>query len=74
MASISILLDLVGMAELCANGLGMSILIPLDVESFASVSSLCLSIRFGLQDASIWVEHEVYDPITLVISHTFLDK
>ena len=47
MASTSILLDLAEMAELRTNGLGISILILLDAEDFATISSLCLGIKFG---------------------------
>ena len=60
----------VEMVEFCANGLGIPILISVDGEGFANVLSLCLSIRFGLQDSFVWVEHKVFDPITLVVSHT----
>ena len=28
-----------------------------------------LSIRFKLQDTSIWIEREVHDPVTLLVTH-----
>ena len=56
------------MAELCANGFVVPILFPIDVDGFARVSSLHLCIRFSLHDASIWVECEIFDPLTFFLS------
>ena len=47
--------------ELLANGLAILIIFPVYTNNFASVSSLHLSIRFALQDKTIWVEREIYD-------------
>ena len=70
MASTSFLPDSSEMAGLCANGLGITILIPVDANGFATIYSLCLSIKFGLQDMSVWMECEVFDPVTHVVTHT----
>ncbi len=62
------------MAELRANGFGVPILFPIDVDGFAHVYSLHLSIRFSLQVASIWVEREIYDPLTSLLSLTMREN
>ena len=62
------------MAELRANGFGVPILFPIDADGFAHVSSLHLSIRLSLQDGSIWVEHEIYDPLTSLLSLTMREN
>jgi hypothetical protein len=62
------------MAELRANGFGVPILFPIDTNGFAHVSSLHLSIRFSLLDASIWVEREIYDPLTSLLSSTMREN
>ena len=58
------------MAELCVNGLEISILIPLEANGFAIVSSLRRDISFGLQYSSMWVEREVCDLVSCEVSHT----
>ena len=58
------------MAELRANGLGVPLLFPVDAQGFATISSLHLSIRFKLQNTSVWIEGEVCDPVTLLVTHT----
>ena len=65
MASSSSVSSLLEMAELRANGFGVPILFPIDVDGFAHVYSLHLSIRFSLQVGSIWVEREIYDLLRL---------
>ena len=58
------------MAEIRSNGLGVPILFPVGEDGLATVSALHISIRFGLQDTSLWVECEDYDPHTSALSHT----
>ena len=70
MASTSAMLLLSKMAEIRSNGLGVPILFPVGEDSLATVTVLHISIRFGLQDTSLWVEREVYDPHTSAFSHT----
>ena len=43
------------MAELRANGFGVPFIFPVDANGFAHVSSFHLSIKFSIQDGSIWV-------------------
>ena len=73
MASTSAMPSLSKMAEICSNGLGVPILFPIGKDGLATVTALHISIRFGLQDTSLWVEHEVYDPHTSALSHTVLE-
>ena len=73
MALSSAILYMVDMVELHANGLGIPLLFPIDGEGFATISSLHLNIRFKLQDTSVWIEHEICDPITLLVTHTILE-
>ena len=70
MASSSTIPYVADMVELRANGLGVPLLLPIDAQGYATISSLRLSIRFELQDFSIWIEREVYDPVTLLVRHT----
>ena len=69
MASISFIPSLSEMAEIGSNGLGVPILFPVGEDGLATVTALHISIRFGLQDTSLWVEHEVYDPHTFAVLH-----
>ena len=73
MASTSFVLDLVNMVEICAHGLGIPLLLPVDDFGLAAVSSIRLSIRFKLLASSIWIERELLDPVTLQISHTITE-
>ena len=72
MASTSTVPNVFDMAELHFNGLGVPILFPVNVDGHATVSSLRLSIRFGLLDTSLWIEQEVYEPLILILSHSLL--
>ena len=74
MASSSTVPSMSEIVELRANGLGILILFPVDVNGFASVSSLHLSIRFSLQDCTIWVEREIYDTATSLLSLTMREN
>ena len=58
------------MVELRSNGIGIPLLFPVDANSFACVSSLHLSIGFSLQDSTIWVERDIYDTATSLLSLT----
>ena len=69
MASTSAMPSLSEMAEIRSNGLGVPILFPLGEDGLDTVTALHISIRFGLQDTSLWVEHEVYDPHISALSH-----
>ena len=70
MVSSSFVPSVSDMAELRANGFGVPIFFPIDTKRFARVSSLHLSIKFSLHDASIWVERKIYDPFTSLLSST----
>jgi len=74
MASSSTVLTLAAMDELHAHGLGVSILVPIGKDGFASVSTLHLSIRFSLQMSTIWVEREIFDPSTSLLSVTMREN
>ena len=56
--------------ELCANGLRTPIIFLVDANGVASVSSLHPSIKFSLQDSTIWVERKIYDSATSLLSLT----
>ena len=58
------------MAEIRSNGMGVPILFPVGEDGLATVTALHISIRFGLQNTSLWVEREVYDPHTSALLHT----
>jgi hypothetical protein len=70
MASSSTLPCVLEMIELRANGLGLPICFPVVANGFAYVSSLYLGIRFLLQDCTIWVEREINDSATSLLSLT----
>ena len=70
MASMSALLSLSKMAEICSNDLGVPILFLVGEDGLANVTALHISIRFCLQNNSLSVECEVYDPYTFALSHT----
>jgi hypothetical protein len=73
MASTTIIPPLSDMAELRSNGIGVPILFPIDAEGIAVVSAIHLSIRFSLKASTIWVEREIYHPVTRLLVHTFHD-
>ena len=62
MASTSFMPSLSEMTKIRSNGLGVPILFPVGEDGLATVTALHISIRFGLQNTSLWVECEVYDP------------
>ena len=73
MASSSTIPYVADMGELRANGLGVPLLFPVDaLKGFATILFLRLSIRFELQDTSVWIEYEVCNPLTLHVTHTMI--
>ena len=70
MASTLTLPSLSKLVEIRSNGLGVPILFPVGKDGLATIKALHISIRFCLQETSIWIEREVYDPLTLVLSYT----
>ena len=74
MASLSIVPSASEMVEFRANGLGIPIIFPIDANGFPSVSSLHLNIKFSLQDITIWVEREIYDSATTLLSLTMREN
>ena len=70
MASTSAMPSLSEMAEIRSNGLGVPILFRVCEDGLATIIALHISIRFGLQDTSLWIEREVYDLHTSTLSHT----
>ena len=69
MASLLTLPSLSKLPEIRSNGLGVPILFLVGEDGLATVMALHISIRFCLQETSIWIEREVYDPLTLALSH-----
>ena len=70
MASTLALPFLSEMTKICSNSLGVPIHFPIDEDGLATITALHISIRFGLQDTSVSVEREVYDPLILTLSYT----
>jgi hypothetical protein len=68
MVSSSIVPCVSKMVKLYDNGLGIPIFFPIDANELAYVSSFHLSIRFSLQDCTIWVERKIYDNATSLLS------
>ena len=58
------------MVEVRANGTDIPICFPVDAAGFANISSLHLSIRFNFVQSSLWVECEVFNPMTSMLTHT----
>jgi hypothetical protein len=59
------------MAELRSHGIGVPIIFPIDAQGIAVVSELHLSIRFSFKPNTIWVEREIFHPVTGLLVHTF---
>lgn len=62
------------MAELRACGVEVPILFPITAVGFAVVSAFELSLRFSLDESSMWVEREIYDPSTSLLSVTMREN
>ena len=58
------------MVEFRANGTDVPICFPVDAPGFANISSLHLSVRFNFVQSSLWVECEVFNPMTSLLTHT----
>jgi hypothetical protein len=71
MASTTFIPPVSEMAEVRSNGIGVPIVFPIDAQGFAVVSEIHLSIRFSLKASTIWVEREIYHPVTGLLVHTF---
>jgi len=74
MASGSISPSVLEIVELRAHGLDIPILFPVDVNGFASVTAFQLSVRFSLQENSIWIEREIYDCESSLLLHTLRES
>ena len=70
MASTLTLPSLSKLTEIRSNGLGVPILFPIGEDGLATVTAFHISIRFCLQETSMWIEREVYNPLTLALSYT----
>ena len=70
MAFASSKLDLIDMVKLHTNRHRMPLLFFVDGVGVAIVSSLSLTIRFGLQTSSIWIECKILDPLKLMLFYT----
>ena len=62
------------MAELRANGFGVPIYFPVYANVFAHVSSFHFSIKYSLQDGSIWIKREIYNSLTSMLSLTMYEN
>ena len=56
MASTSFMPSLSEMAEIRSNGLGVPIFFLVGEDGLDTVTTLHISIRFGLQDTSLWIK------------------
>ena len=70
MASSSIVHFTSKMVKLHANSLKIPIPFSADANGFAFVPSVHLSIMFSLQNHTIWVECEIYNDATSLLSLT----
>ena len=62
------------MVEVRANGTDNPICFPVDIAGFANISSLHLSARFNFVQSSFWVEHEVFNSMTALLTHTMSES
>lgn len=74
MASSSTVPSVLDMVELRAKGSESLFLFPWMQTVFAFVYSFHLSIKFSLQDNTIWVECEIYDTATYLLSLTMREN
>ena len=74
MVSYSIVPFVFNMAELRAIGLWVFIIFLVDAKGFVSVFAIHLSIRLFFMKNIIWVEHEIYNPHTSLLSFTFREN
>jgi hypothetical protein len=57
-------------ATIRANGDGVPILFLLGNDGLASVSVVCLGLRFQLNIASLYIDKKVFDSVSGEVSHT----
>ena len=62
------------MVEVRANGTNIPICFLVNAAGFANISSLHLSVRFNFVQSSLWVEREVFNPMTSMLTHTMLES
>ena len=74
MVSLSSVFSISEMVELRANGFRGFIFSPINANGFAHVSALHFSTRFSLQNGSIWVKRDIYDPLTTLLSLVTLEN
>ena len=58
------------MVEVRVNGTDIPICFPIDAAGLANISSLHLSVRLNFVQSSLWVEREVFHPMTSMLIHT----
>ena len=71
MTSTSVVPPVSTMAELRSHGIGVPLFFPIDAQGIAVVSELHLSIRFSFKPNTIWVEREIFHPVTGLLVYTF---
>jgi hypothetical protein len=57
-------------ATIQADGDGVPISFPLGSDGLASVSAICLGLRFQLNIASLHIDEEVFDSVSGDVTHT----
>jgi hypothetical protein len=57
-------------ATIQAYGDGVPISFPLGSDGLASVSAVCLGLRFQLNIASLHIDEEVFDSVSGDVTHT----
>jgi hypothetical protein len=57
-------------ATIRSDGDGVPISFPLGSDGLASVSAVCLGLRFQLNIASLYIEEEVFDSVSGDVTHT----
>jgi hypothetical protein len=57
-------------ATIRADGDGVPISFPLGSDGLASVSAVCLGLRFQLNIASLYIDEEVFDSVSSDVTHT----
>jgi hypothetical protein len=70
MASESIGLFCTSFATIQVDCDGVPISFPLGSDGLASVSAVCLGLRFQLNIASLHIDEEVFDSVSGDVSHT----
>ena len=68
MASSSCLPLLSNVVSVCGQDVGIYTHFPVDESGFATISAFELSMRFSLQECSLFLDREIFDPITSLVS------